>query len=120
MSFTFNPFSGNFDNTPSLKKAKSVYTSVSETSANWNSAYTTYNENSATYAKKDFVQNNFLPLSGGDLSGPLGVTSQISLSGRHVIKTNGQLLSSTDLSLYENENVFLKIIVNNENKLIRI
>jgi hypothetical protein len=50
----------------------------------------------------------------------LGVTSQISLTGRHVIKTNGQLLSSTDLSLYENENVFLKIIVNNENKLIRI
>lgn len=121
MSFTFNPFSGNFDNTPSLKKAKSVYTSVSETSANWNSVYTTYNENSATYAKIDFVQNNFLPLSGGDLSGSLGVTSQISLSGyNNIIILTGRVLYESDLVQVVNENEFLKIYVNEQNKILRL
>lgn len=121
MSFTFNPFSGNFDNTPSTKDAKSVYTSVNETSANWNSVYTTYNENSATYAKIDFVQNNFLPLSGGDLSGPLGVTSQISLSGyNNIIILTGRVLYESDLVQVVNENEFLKVYVNEENKILRL
>ena len=120
MAFTFNPFTGNFDNTPSTKDAKSVYTSVSETSANWDSVYTTYNQNSATYVIPEFVQNNFLPLSGGDLTGPLGVTNQISLSGRDDLILDGDTIYEPDLSEVINENQFLKIIVNNENKLIRI
>lgn len=120
MSFAFNPFTGNFDNTPSTEKAKSVYTSVSETSANWDSVYTTYNENSATYATYEFTHNNFLPLSGGDLTGSLGVTTQISLSGRDDLVLNGDTLYEPELTEVINENQFLKIIVNNENKLIRI
>ena len=122
MPFTFNPFTGNFDNAPSMKDAKSVYTSVSETSANWNSVYTTYNQNSGTYATTNFVQNNFLPLSGGDLTGPLGVTSQLSLSGYNnsIIILTGRVFYESDLVQVVNENEFLKISVNNENKIIRL
>ena len=32
---------------------------------------TTYSANSATYATNNFVQNNFLPLSGGALTGTI-------------------------------------------------
>jgi len=120
MAFTFNPFSGNFDNTPSTKDAKSVYTLVKSNSAEWESVYTNVNENSATYATENYVHNNFLPLSGGDLTGPLGVTNQISLTSREKIKIDGELLYENDISNVINQNKFLKIIVNKENKIIRI
>jgi hypothetical protein len=54
MAFIFNPFSGNLDSSPSTKKG--------------NSAYTTYNANSSDYTKYEYVNNNFLPLSGGVIS----------------------------------------------------
>jgi hypothetical protein len=120
MSFSYNPFSGNFDTTPSTQKAKSVYTLVNANSADWESVYTNVNENSATYAKIDFVQNNFLPLSGGDLTGKLGVTNRLSLTGRDSVSMNGLILYEPDLTEVINENLFLKIIINNENKLIRL
>jgi hypothetical protein len=121
MPFTFNPFSGNFDNTPSTKDAKSVYTLVNANSADWESVYTNVNENSATYAKIDFVQNNFLPLSGGEMTGPLGVTDTLSLTGfdNQIIFT-GRIFREEDLVQVVNENEFLKVFVNNENKMLRI
>ena len=99
MSFTFNPFSGNFDNTPSTKDARSVYTLVNSNSAEWDSVYTNVNENSATYATKNYVHTNFLPLSGGDLTGQLGVTNQISLTGYNnsEIIFTGRIFNEEDL-----------------------
>ena len=120
MPFTFNPFSGNFDNTPSTKEAKSVYTTVQANSAEWESVYTNVNKNSATYAKIDFVQNKFLPLSGGDLTGKLGVTNVLGITGRDSVSIDGLIIYEPNLTEVVPENLFLKIIVNNENKLIRI
>jgi hypothetical protein len=60
-------------------KWESVYTSVKDTSANWDSVYTTYNENSATYATITYVDNKFLPLSGGTITGDLSVLSSLDI-----------------------------------------
>jgi methyl-accepting chemotaxis protein len=64
--------SGNWD---------SVYTSVKDTSANWDSVYTTYNKNSATYATINFVDNKFLPLSGGTIKGNLTIDGDFTILG---------------------------------------
>jgi hypothetical protein len=91
MKLTFNPFSGNFDNAPSNKDGKSafttvkqasanwnsVYSSVKDTSGNWDSVYSTYNKNSADYTKYEYVNNNFLPLSGGTVTGPVIMLSTL-------------------------------------------
>jgi hypothetical protein len=122
MPFTFNPFSGNFDNTPSTKDAKSVFTTVKSNSAEWESVYTNVNENSATYATINYIDNNFLPLSGGDLTGSLGVTNQISLTGYNnsEIIFTGRIFNEEDLVQVVNENEFLKIVINDENKMLRL
>lgn len=49
----------------------SVYNSVASTSANWDSVYSSVATNSATYATTSFVQTNFLPVTGGSVSGVL-------------------------------------------------
>ena len=59
----------------------SVYTSVKDTSANWDSVYTTYNKNSATYATINFVDNKFLPLSGGTIKGNLTIDGDFTILG---------------------------------------
>jgi hypothetical protein len=46
-------------------------------STQWNSVYTNINQNSATYAEINFVQNNFLPLSGGIVTGDLIVDNTL-------------------------------------------
>jgi hypothetical protein len=122
MPFTFNPFSGNFDNTPSTKDAKSVFTTVNSNSAEWESVYANVNENSATYITPNYVHTNFLPLSGGDLTGPLGVTNQISLTGYNnsEIIFTGRIFNEEDLVQVVNENEFLKIVINDENKMLRL
>ena len=53
----------------------SNYTLVQGKSANWDSVYTTYNTNSAKYSTIEFVDNKFLPLSGGIVDGNLSVLS---------------------------------------------
>jgi len=65
MPYTLNPFTGELENSPSTKKG--------------NSAYTTYKSNSASYATTNFVQNNFLPLSGGTLTGSLSISSTLNV-----------------------------------------
>jgi len=64
--------SGNWD---------SVYSTVLNTSADWNSVYSTYNKNSATYATLKYVDNNFLALSGGRLTGDLIVDGNFTILG---------------------------------------
>ena len=126
MPFTFNPFTGNFDNTPSTKDVKSVYTTVNSNSAEWDSVYTTVQEKSATEwdntLSNQYTHSNFLPLSGGDLSGSLGITSKLSLTGYNnsEIIFTGRIINEDELVQVINGNQFLKIIVNNENKMIRL
>lgn len=50
-------------------------TLVRSNSAKWDSSYTDFSSNSASYSTKTFVQSNFLPLSGGVLSGSLSAQS---------------------------------------------
>lgn len=59
----------------------SVYTSVKDTSANWNSVYTTYNTNSASYTTTEYVNNNFLPLSGGTITGNTQFNKDVTIWG---------------------------------------
>lgn len=103
MAFIFNPFTGEIENPPSTKKG--------------NSAYTTYSANSATYATNNFVQNNFLPLSGGALTGSLSVSSFLSIDD---VTFTDQIIKESDLVMVVNDNVFLKILVNGNAKLIRL
>ena len=56
----------------------SVTSVVNSTSANWNSVYSNVNSNSATYATILFANNKFLPLSGGQISGNLNITNNLS------------------------------------------
>jgi methyl-accepting chemotaxis protein len=55
----------------------SVYSSVLNTSGNWDSVYTTYNKNSSEYTKYEYVNNSFLPLSGGTVTGPVVMLSSL-------------------------------------------
>jgi hypothetical protein len=59
----------------------SVFSSVKNTSANWDSVYSTYNKNSATYATINFVDNKFLPLSGGTIKGNLTIDGDFTILG---------------------------------------
>lgn len=44
---------------------------VNSNSANWNQSYTLYSGNSGSYATYQYVNNGFLPLSGGNVTGRL-------------------------------------------------
>ena len=59
MPYSFNPFSGNFDNTPSTLKGDEAYSTLQSASGDW-----------STY---DYVNSTFLPLTGGTLSGNLAI-----------------------------------------------
>jgi hypothetical protein len=61
-----------------------VNTAVITNSGNWNSAYNTatvYKANSASYATLPYVHNNFFPLSGGTISGPTRINSDLTVFG---------------------------------------
>lgn len=62
MPYSFNPFSGNFDNTPSTTEGDSAYSTLKSASGDW----VTYND----------VYSTFLPLTGGTLSGNLFIGDQ--------------------------------------------
>jgi len=49
----------------------STNSNVNSNSANWNSVYSSYNSASSTLATRNFVQSNFLPLTGGKVIGQL-------------------------------------------------
>jgi hypothetical protein len=67
-----------YDNNGNSNLWNSVYSSVNPVSSNWDSVYTTYNKNSAFYSTTQFVDNKFLPLSGGTINGNLSVVGSIS------------------------------------------
>jgi hypothetical protein len=76
-----------------------VSTVVNNTSANWNSVYSNVNSNSATYATILFANNKFLPLSGGQITGNLSVSSGFNVIGDATINGN---VSATK-TIYSNE-----------------
>lgn len=47
----------------------------------WNSVYSSYNQNSATYATQNYVQNNFLALTGGTVTGDTQFNKNVTIWG---------------------------------------
>ena len=54
---------------------------IQSTSANWNSVYSNVNSNSSTYATYDYINNGFLPLSGGIISGATRINNNLTVFG---------------------------------------
>ena len=67
MPYTFNPFTGNFDNTPSTNKG--------------DGAYTTLLSNSADFSTYNYVNSKFLPLSGGTVTGKVFLHDNLTVYG---------------------------------------
>jgi len=65
--------------------SNSVYTSVNANSANWDSVYTNVSSYSATYATYDYVNSNFLNLTGGIIDGSLSVLSSFEVGNGDTI-----------------------------------
>jgi hypothetical protein len=65
----------------------SVYTSVSNTSADWNSVYTSVLNTSASNASINYVSSNYLPLTGGTITGNLYVLSSVEIMPNNLITT---------------------------------
>ena len=64
-------------------------TDLKELSGNWQSAYTDFSSNSASFATSNFVQSNFLPLSGGTIDGDLTITGQATVDAISAIALSG-------------------------------
>jgi hypothetical protein len=68
----------------------STFTSVKNTSANWDSVYTNVSSYSATYATYNYVDSNFLNLTGGIIDGNLSVLSSFDVGfGSTVLFVSG-------------------------------
>ena len=65
-------------NSSNLVNVSSV---VNNTSANWNSGYSFYNSNSGTYAKINYVDSKFLPLTGGLVTGKTTFNNNVTVYG---------------------------------------
>lgn len=100
--FSFNPSTGNLDVCDDTRRSNEVYSS--------------YSSNSSTHLED--VWSLILPLSGGDLSGNLKTPSPL------VIKNNSSNIEITDSVSVQNNsvipNLLLRIIVNGENKVIKL
>jgi hypothetical protein len=84
MPYSFNPFSGNFDNTPSTFKGDTAYSNLLSNSATWVDAYdtgTVYKANSASYATFDFTNSKFFPLTGGQITGNTRINGNVTIFG---------------------------------------
>lgn len=99
MPYSFNPFSGNFDNTPSTLKGDNAYSNVLSNSATWVDAYdtgTVYKANSASYATIDFANNKFFALTGGRIDGNVTIFGNLTSTGT---QTFANTIFSTTSSL---------------------
>lgn len=103
-----NASSGNWDSVyTSVKDTSanwdSTFTSVKNASANWDSVYTNVNSYSATYATYDFVDSNFLNLTGGIIDGNLSVLSSFEVGGNNAILfvSGGKVGVNTELPTVE-------------------
>ena len=83
MPYSFNPFTGNFDNTPSTLKGDIAYTNV--------------NANSASYATIDFTNSKFFPLTGGQITGNTRINGDVTIFG-NLTSTGTQTFANTIFS----------------------
>jgi hypothetical protein len=100
MPYSFNPFSGNFDNTPSTLKGDTAYSNLVSNSATWVDAYetgTVYKANSASYATIDFTNNKFFPLTGGQITGNTRINGNVTIFG-DLTSTGTQTFANTIFS----------------------
>ena len=83
--------------------SNSVYTSVNANSANWDSVYTNVSSYSATYATYDYVNSNFLNLTGGIIDGNLSVLSSFEVGNGDTILfvSGGKVGVNTELPTVE-------------------
>lgn len=81
----------------------SVYTSVLNTSANWDSVYAFVSSNSATYATYNYVDTNFLNLTGGTIDGNLFVLSSFKVGSDNnvLFVSGGKIGINTELPTVE-------------------
>ena len=97
MPYSFNPFTGNFDNTPSTLKGDIAYSNLVSNSATWVDAYetgTVYKANSATYATIDFADSKFFPLTGGLITGNTRINGNVTIFG-DLTSTGTQTFANT-------------------------
>jgi hypothetical protein len=66
-------------------------------SGNWDSVYSTYNANSADYTTTNYVNNNFLPLSGGTVTGITRFNNNVTIFG-NLTSTGTQTFANTVFS----------------------
>ena len=81
----------------------SVYSSVLNTSANWDSVYAFVSSNSATYATYNYVDTNFLNLTGGIIDGNLSVLSsfEVGFGSTVLFASGGKVGINTELPTVE-------------------
>jgi hypothetical protein len=73
-----------FDRVGNSGNWNSAYTNVNSNSANWNIGFnngTVYSQNSASYATNNFVNSNFLNLTGGTISGATRINNNLTVFG---------------------------------------
>ena len=100
MPYSFNPFTGNFDNTPSTLKGDNAYSNLQSNSATWVDAFqtgTVYKANSASYATIDFTNNKFFPLTGGQITGNTRINGNVTIFG-DLTSTGTQTFANTIFS----------------------
>jgi hypothetical protein len=100
MAYTFNPFTGTFDNAPSTLKGDNAYSNLQSNSATWVDAYdtgTVYKANSASYATIDFANNKFFPLTGGQITGNTRINGNVTIFG-DLTSTGTQTFANTIFS----------------------
>jgi fibronectin-binding autotransporter adhesin len=97
-----------------------ISTSNHGNSNQWNSAFTTVQANSASWEESSFVQNNFLPLSGGTITGNLTVNSNLSVLGTTTyIDTNVVLTSAMYIDTNSSETA-LRITQRGSGDVLRV
>lgn len=87
----------------SSTSSTSLYTYVNSASANWDSVYTSFSANSADYATFNYVDTNFLNLTGGTIDGSLHVLSSFNVGSGSVtlFVSGGKVGINTEFPDYE-------------------
>ena len=93
-------------------------TALNLSSGNWNSAYTSWNSTSATLATIAFTDSKYLPLSGGTLTGSIGINNNplyFNIDSANIGNSYGDfgIGSSNDILINPNSNLILTQNVGN-------
>jgi hypothetical protein len=91
-------------------------TDIKGLTGNWDSVYTTVNLNSSTYSTYDYVNNNFLALSGGTVTA--NITAMGNIYAGNAILTNATIQTFTNPATASGQ--FLILDINGTNKAIRL